>query len=61
MPGRLARQVGVVGDAAQLERSRLLAWIVAWAGLSAAFLLDDGLPPDGELRVAELAAVELSR
>jgi len=38
-----------------------LAWVVAWAGLSAAFSLDDGRPPDDALRVAELAAVELSR
>jgi streptomycin 6-kinase len=61
MPGRLPRQIRVVAQAACLEPSRLLAWVVAWCGLSAAFLLDDGLPPDGELRVAELAAVELNR
>jgi streptomycin 6-kinase len=61
MPGRLARQVRVVAEAAHLERSRLLAWVVAWAGLSAAFLLEDGLLPDGALNVAELAAAELSR
>jgi streptomycin 6-kinase len=61
LPGRLARQSRVVADAAHLERRRLLAWVVAWAGLSAAFSLDDGRPPDDALRVAELAAVELSR
>jgi streptomycin 6-kinase len=61
MPGRLAHQLRVVADAAHLERRRLLAWVVAWAGLSAAFSLDDGRPPDTGLRVAELAAVELSR
>jgi len=62
-PGRLARQAGVVAEAAHLERSRLLAWVVAWSGLSAAFGLEDGQPLDGELtlRVAELAAAELSR
>ncbi len=59
MPGRLARQVAVVAAAAQLERSRLLAWIIAWAGLSAAFARDDGLPGNGILAVAELAAAEL--
>jgi streptomycin 6-kinase len=58
-PGRLARQVAVVAAAAQLERSRLLAWIIAWAGLSAAFARDDGLPGNGILAVAELAAAEL--
>jgi streptomycin 6-kinase len=60
-PGRLARQADVVAEAAHLERSRLLAWVVAWAGLSAAFALDDGLSPDGALRVAEMAAAERGR
>jgi streptomycin 6-kinase len=60
-PDRLTRQLQVVAQAAQLEPRRLLAWIVAWAGLSAAFLLDDGLPADGAIRMAELAAAELSR
>lgn len=61
LPGRLVRQLRVVADAAHLERRRLLAWVLAWAGLSAAFSLDDGRSPDNALRVAELAAVELSR
>ena len=60
-PGRLARQIDVVAAAARLERGRLLAWVVAWAGLSAAFLLEDGLPPQSALKVAELAAAELGR
>ena len=55
-PGRLARRIEVVAAAAQLECGRLLAWIVAWAGLSAAFLLEDGLPPQKALKVASLAA-----
>jgi len=61
MPGRLSRQARVVAEAAQLERNRLLAWVVAWAGLSAAFLVDDGLPPNGALAMAELAAAQLNR
>jgi streptomycin 6-kinase len=60
MPGRLSRQVRVIAEAARLERHRLLAWIVAWAGLSAAFNLDDGLPPNGALTMVELAAAELN-
>jgi streptomycin 6-kinase len=60
VPGRLARQVRVIADTARLERSRLLAWVVAWAGLSAAFALDDGLRPDSALKIAELAVAELS-
>jgi len=58
-PGRLARQVEVVADAAGLERRRLLQWIVAWAGLSSAFSLQDGLEAD--FGVLELAAAELGR
>jgi len=61
MPGRLSRQVRVVAKAAHLECHRLLAWIVAWAGLSAAFLVDDGLLPNAELAMAERAAAELNR
>ena len=60
-PGRLARQVDVVAKAAALERRRLLEWVIAWAGLSAAFLLQDNLPPQNALKVAELAAAELDR
>ncbi len=58
---RLARRVEVVAQAAALDRGRLLRWIVAWAGLSAAFLLEDGMSPAGALAVAELATAELSR
>jgi streptomycin 6-kinase len=61
MPGRLPRQIRVVAEAGRLEASRLPAWVVAWSGLSAAFVLGDGLLPDGALRVAELAAMELNR
>ena len=60
MPCRLSRQVRVVAEAAHLERHRLLMWIVAWAGLSAAFLLDDALSPNGALTMVELAAAELN-
>jgi streptomycin 6-kinase len=34
---------------------------MSWAGLSAAFAIEDGLSPNGALAVAELAAAELSR
>jgi streptomycin 6-kinase len=61
MPGRLAREIGVVAEAAELEPSRLLAWVLAWAGLSAAFSFEDAASPDNALKIAELAAVELNR
>lgn len=64
--GRLARQVEVVVEASGLERKRLLKWIVAWAGLSATWWLQDGEPPGSEhivadLTVANLAMVELTK
>jgi streptomycin 6-kinase len=59
-PGRLIRQANVIAEAAHLDRHRLLEWVVAWAGLSAAFLLEDGLPSEGALKFTELAASQLS-
>ncbi len=58
-PGRLARRADVVAAAAGLDRRRLLQWVLAYAGLSAAWTLGDGEEPDIALAVAELAAVEL--
>jgi streptomycin 6-kinase len=60
-PGRLTRQLEVVAEAAGLERERLLQWIVAYAGLSAAWFLedDDAESALGDLAVAELALAEL--
>jgi streptomycin 6-kinase len=60
-PGRLARQVDAVADAAGVERGRLLRWIVAFAGLSAAWSLEDGGDPAQALAVAELADSERQR
>ncbi|NTX78571.1 3'-kinase [Serratia proteamaculans] len=41
---------------AGLERQRLLQWILAWAGLSAAWFMEDGEAADIDFRVAEQAA-----
>lgn len=60
-PGRLARTLDVVADAAGLERARLLRWALAYAGLSAAWSLEDGDDPAGALAVAEIAIGELER
>lgn len=57
---RLRRQVNVIAKAADLDSTRLLAWVVAWAGLSAAFLLEEGAAPERAIEMAELAAVELN-
>ena len=61
MPGRLARQASVVAEAAGLERTRLLRWTLAFAGLSAAWILNDGDEPELDLAVAEIVAAKLDR
>ncbi|MDO8799601.1 aminoglycoside phosphotransferase family protein [Phenylobacterium sp.] len=58
-PGRIARQVRVVADAARLEPLRTLQWLLAYAGLSASWTLSDGNNPAGALQIAEIAAAEL--
>ncbi|MPY65611.1 3'-kinase [Deinococcus sp. SDU3-2] len=62
-PGRLARQVDVVAEAAELERPRLLQWVLAYAGLSASWWLEDGRQDEAEpvLDVARTAAADLVR
>jgi streptomycin 6-kinase len=57
-PGRLARQATVVAEAAGLDRDRLLRWILAYSGLSAAWSLEDGQDPALALAVAGIAAAE---
>jgi streptomycin 6-kinase len=54
-PGRLARQLAIVADATGIEAPRLLQWIVAYAGLSAAWSLADGSDPGTALVVAGIA------
>ena len=60
-PGRLARQADVVAAAACLDRARLLKWVLAYAGLSAAWSLEDGDDPALALAVAEIAVGELAK
>lgn len=56
-PDIFARRVDVVLARSGLERGRLLDWIVAWCGLSAAWFLqdDDQANAAVNLRVAEMA------
>ncbi len=60
-PERFARRLAVVSEAAGLERARLLRWVLAWAGLSAAWSLEGGTSPVVALLAAGLAAAELDR
>lgn len=60
-PERFERRLGIVVARSGLERRRLLRWILAWAGLSAAWAIADGGPPEASLRVAALAVAALER
>ncbi|QRM35124.1 aminoglycoside phosphotransferase family protein [Microvirga sp. VF16] len=59
-PEIFAQRLKVVSEAAALETRRLLLWILAWAGLSAAWQLGDDLDPGIELQVAEMALAALN-
>ena len=59
-PGRFRRQIEVVAAAAQLQRHRLLAWTVVWAGLSVAFDWEDGLSTDRAFTLLEMMAGEMA-
>ncbi len=60
-PERFHRQVDVIAEAARLDSRRLLRWVVAFAGLSAAWFRedddDDGIASD--FAVADLAQAML--
>lgn len=59
--GRLQRQLPVVADKTGIEPKRLLQWIAAYSGLSAAWFLGDGSTELAEspLSVARIALSEL--
>lgn len=60
-PARFRRQLAVVSAEARLESKRLLQWIAAYSGLSAAWFLSDADTQQAEtaLTVARLALAEL--
>ena len=59
-PGRLARHATLVATEAGLDRTRLLKWVLALCGLSAAWILGDGEEPREDLAVAHLVVTELA-
>jgi streptomycin 6-kinase len=59
-PERFICRVKLVADVAHLDRERLLKWILAWAGLSAAWHLEDGTSPVTALTIAGMALTELN-
>ncbi|MGE8154912.1 aminoglycoside phosphotransferase family protein [Pseudomonas vancouverensis] len=60
-PRRFDRQMVVVAEAAGLEPRRLLQWVLAFSGLSAAWFLedDDERAAHNQMQVAKLAASRL--
>ncbi len=61
MPERFPRRLKIVSEKAGIDRKRMLQWIVAWTGLSAGWIMNDGDDPVVDLRVANLAIAELDR
>ncbi len=61
LPGRFARRLEIVTARSGLERARLLQWILAWTGLSAAWFLGDGDSTEIDFRVAALVIAEIDR
>lgn len=61
-PERFTRQVEVIAAASGLGRRRLLQWVLAYAGLSAAWFLEDGdsVSAGSDMRVARLAVEALA-
>jgi streptomycin 6-kinase len=59
-PGRIARQAAVVAEAARLEPQRVMRWLLAHAGASAAWCMQDGFDPAAALKIAEIAKAELA-
>ncbi|WP_232239508.1 aminoglycoside phosphotransferase family protein [Pseudomonas alkylphenolica] len=58
-PGAFARRIEIIVAASGIDRRRLLQWVLAWAGLSAAWMLEDHAEPGSRLEVARLAASAL--
>jgi len=59
LPERFSRRLEIVSERAGLERSRLAQWVLAYAGLSAAWLLADGEDAAVDFAIAALASAEL--
>jgi streptomycin 6-kinase len=59
-PGTMRRRLAIVANKADLDPRRMLAWILAYAGLGAAWSLESGQDPTPGLAIAELAAAELA-
>lgn len=60
-PERFHARLAIVAARSGLDRVRLLSWILAYTGLSAAWLLADGDSAGVDFAIASLADAELAR
>ncbi|MFD4838910.1 aminoglycoside phosphotransferase family protein [Achromobacter sp. NPDC058515] len=60
-PGRFERRLELIVARSGLDRRRLLQWIVAWCGLSAAWFMGDGDDAAIDLNIARQAQALLDR
>lgn len=58
-PQRFRRHACLIAEYAGIEHSRLMQWTLAFAGLSAAWIADDGDEPAVDLMIGKLAAETL--
>ena len=63
VPGRLQRHLPIVAEETGLHPRRILNWVLAYAGLSAAWFVEDGddFGVESDLTMAEIAIAELDR
>ncbi len=59
LPETFERRLATVVELSGLECRRLLQWIIAWTGLSAAWFISDGETPEVDFRIAALAIAAL--
>ena len=59
VPERFCRHAGIIAQAGSLDPRRLMQWTYAFAGLSAAWIADDGDHPAVDLAIMELSGAEL--
>jgi len=61
LPERFQRRLEIVTSRTGIPHRRLTEWILAYTGLSAAWIINDGGDPVVDLTVAAFAATELDR
>jgi streptomycin 6-kinase len=59
-PDIFARRLGIISSQAGIDRTRLLQWIIAYTGLSSAWLIADGIDPEAGLAIGALAEAALA-